>query len=225
MGTDSFYRLDFFGCLHADKVKRCSENRLDRCCDAYTHSLDAHIINVHNGAVVIEAVKCCAKLDNITSDIGRLILRESSIDSLGELSESSNNLDLLGSSDATLSSFDTFCLCTLDDAAGTGIGVLSVGTCASLKAESRFKSKAHILDTVIEEVIEEITEEEPEVVEDVIEEVTEEEPEAVEDAVEKKEKKSFVSGLFKKSKVEENTSDNEFSAISLAELKNRKNEE
>ena len=78
---------------------------------------------------------------------------------------------------------------------------------------------------VIEEVIEEITEEEPEVVEDVIEEVTEEEPEAVEDAVEKKEKKSFVSGLFKKSKVEENTSDNEFSAISLAELKNRKNEE
>ncbi len=78
---------------------------------------------------------------------------------------------------------------------------------------------------VVEEVIEEITEEEPEVVEEVIEEVTEEEPVIVEEADEKKEKKSFVSGLFKKSKVEESSSDNEFSAISLAELKNRKNEE
>ena len=47
----------------------------------------------------------------------------------------------------------------------------------------------------------------------------------VEKVDEKKEKKSFVSGLFKKSKVEESNSDNEFSAISLAELKNRKNEE
>ena len=78
---------------------------------------------------------------------------------------------------------------------------------------------------VVEEVIEEITEEEPEVVEEVIEEITEEEPAIVEEADEKKEKKSFVSGLFKKSKVEESSSDNEFSAISLAELKNRKNEE
>ncbi len=78
---------------------------------------------------------------------------------------------------------------------------------------------------VVEEVIEEITEEEPEVIEEVIEEIIEEEPEVVEEADEKKEKKSFVSGLFKKSKVEESNSDNEFSAISLAELKNRKNEE
>ena len=85
---------------------------------------------------------------------------------------------------------------------------------------------------VIEEVVEEAIEEEPEVIEEVVEEAIEEEPEVIEEVVEepiekaeKKEKKSFVSGLFKKSKAEENTSNDEFSAVSLAELKNRKNEE
>ncbi len=86
---------------------------------------------------------------------------------------------------------------------------------------------------VVEEVTEEAIEEEPEVVEEVAEEVTEEETEVVEEVAqeaieetEKKTKKTLVSGLFKKSNVEENaSSENEFSAISLAELKNRKNEE
>ena len=86
---------------------------------------------------------------------------------------------------------------------------------------------------VIEEVVEEAIEEEPEVIEEVAPEAIEEESEVIEEVVEeaietteKKEKKSLVSGLFKKSKVEEDTSSgNEFSAISLAELKNRKNEE
>ena len=86
---------------------------------------------------------------------------------------------------------------------------------------------------VVEEVVEEAVEEELEVVEEVVEEAVEEDPEVVEEIVEerveteeKKAKKSFVSGLFKKSKAEDkNASDNEFAAISLAELKNRKNEE
>ncbi len=86
---------------------------------------------------------------------------------------------------------------------------------------------------VIEEVAPEAIEEEPEVVEEVIEEAIEEEREVIEEvaeeaieATDKKPKKSLVSGLFKKSKAEEDaSSNNEFSAISLAELKNRKNEE
>ncbi len=90
---------------------------------------------------------------------------------------------------------------------------------------------------VVEEVAEEVIDEEPEVIEEIAEEVIEEESEVIEEiaeevideepieVVEKKSKKSFVSGLFKKSKAEEDTSSNEFSAVSLAELKNRKNEE
>ena len=90
---------------------------------------------------------------------------------------------------------------------------------------------------VIEEIAEEAIEEEPEVIEEIAEEAIEEESEVIEEiaeevideepieVVEKKSKKSFVSGLFKKTKAEEDTSSNEFSAVSLAELKNRKNEE
>ncbi len=85
---------------------------------------------------------------------------------------------------------------------------------------------------VIEEVAEEAIKEESEVIEEVAEEVIEEAPEVIEEVVEepvekteKKAKKAFASGLFKKSKAEETTSNDEFSAVSLAELKNRKNEE
>ncbi len=93
---------------------------------------------------------------------------------------------------------------------------------------------------IIEEVVEEAIEEESEIIEDVVEEtieeeseIIEEEPEIIEDAVEEpkeevkaeKTKKSSVAGIFKKQKVENTSSENELSAISLAELKKRKNEE
>ena len=133
-------------------MQRCAKYLIGCSCKSDSALAERGILTVYDTALVVEAVERRAEIENVSCDNRGLVVRKRRINALGEQGECLGKLNLklvksgVGHSLACLA-------CLLKNGAGTGVGVLSVGTCITVEGQRVLHNKVDVTHTVVGEVV------------------------------------------------------------------------